>query len=133
MKSAILKTKKGKPLLVAIKNKDGSVTSNRKKVVERCAEFYKELYNSSENRPNVESSFEYPLLEITIDELGHALKQFKNNKVPGEDGIVINVIKEGTDELNKHIFKLFNMWLKKRETPKEWNSAVIILLYKKAT
>ena len=42
----------------------------------------------------------------------------KNNKAPEEDGIVIDVIKEGADELNKHIVKLFNMCLKKSETQK---------------
>ena len=116
---------------MAIKNKDGIVTSNREKVVERCAEYYKELYYSSESRPNLEGSAENPLPEITLDELSHALKQMKNNKAPGEDGIVIDVIKEGADEINKHIVNLFNMCLQKRETPKEWNNALIILLHKK--
>src|SRR5271154_2151023 len=44
LKSATLKTKEGKSLMVAIRNKDGSITTDRDKIVERCAEFYRELY-----------------------------------------------------------------------------------------
>src|SRR5438477_11228144 len=39
LKSAKLKTKEDKSLMEAIRNKDGSITTDRDKVVERCAEF----------------------------------------------------------------------------------------------
>jgi hypothetical protein len=42
LKAASLKVKQGKSLMVAIRNKDGSITTDREKIVERCAEFYKE-------------------------------------------------------------------------------------------
>ncbi len=44
LKSARLKTKEGKSLMVAVRNKYGSITIDRNRIVERCAEFYKELY-----------------------------------------------------------------------------------------
>ena len=43
LKAAKLKVQQGKSLLVAIRNKNGSITTDRDKIVDRCAEFYKEL------------------------------------------------------------------------------------------
>ena len=56
----------------------------------------------------------------------------KNNKAPGEDGILIDV-KEGADELNKHIVKLFNMCLKKEKHQKNGIVQKSYCCIKKAT
>src|SRR5277367_2889726 len=55
----------------------------------------------------------------------------KNNKAPGDDGIVIDIIKEGGQELYQHIAKLFTNCLSKHKTPEAWNNSIIILLHKK--
>ena len=55
----------------------------------------------------------------------------KNNKAPGEDGVVIDIIKEGGEVLYKQLSKLFTNCLKLRTIPTAWNNATIILLHKK--
>ena len=133
LKAAQLKMKEGRSLMVAIKTKDGSVTTNRDSIVERCAEFYKELYSSTADRPNIPptTGTDDPIPEILSWEVQYAITQMKNNKAPGDDEIVIDVIKEGGPELCRHIAKLFTNCLRKRKTPEAWNNAVITLLHKK--
>src|SRR5271163_2762877 len=92
LKSAQLKTKEGRPLMVAIKSKDGSITTNRDSIVERCAEFYKELYSSTADRYNIPdtTATDDPIPEVLSWEVQHAIKQIKNNKAPSDDEIVID-------------------------------------------
>ena len=68
--------------------------------------------------------------EVLSVEVQHAVKQMKNNKAPGEDGVVIDIIKEGGEVLYKQLSKLFTNCLKLRTIPTAWNNA-IILLHKK--
>src|SRR5271154_5767781 len=58
LKSAKLKMKEGRSLMVAIRNKGGSITTDRDKIVERCAEFYRELYSSTTDRTTIQTSTE---------------------------------------------------------------------------
>src|SRR3977135_3525787 len=95
LKSAKLKTKEGKSLMVAIQNKDGSITTNRDKIVERCAEFYRELYSSTADRPTIQTSAEDSVPEVLSAEVQHAVKQMKNNKGTGDGGGEIDIVKEG--------------------------------------
>ena len=69
--------------------------------------------------------------DVLIEEVYHAVKQMKNSKAPGEDGVVIDIIKEGGFQLYKHIARLFTSCLVTRKIPQSWNNAVIILLHKK--
>ena len=46
--------------------------------------------------------------EITIGEVEKAIRQLKNNKVPGEDGVFPEMFKEYEDELPLVLVKLFN-------------------------
>ena len=131
LKSAKLKTKEGKSLMVAIRNKDGSITTDRDKIVERCAEFYRELYSSTADRPTIQTSAEDSVPEVLSAEVQHAVKQMKNNKAPGDDGVVIDIVKEGGEVLYKQLSRLFTNCLRQRTIPKEWNNAIIILLHKK--
>ena len=131
LKTAKLKTKQGKSLMVAIRNKDGSITTDRDKIVERCAEFYRELYSSTTNRPTIQTPAEDSVPEVLCAEVQHAVKQMKNNKAPGDDGVVIDIVKEGGEVLFKQLSRLFTNCMRQRTTPKEWNNAIIILLHKK--
>jgi endonuclease/exonuclease/phosphatase family metal-dependent hydrolase len=131
LKAASLKVKQGKSLMVAIRNKDGSITTDRDKIVERCAEFYKELYSSTRDRPRIQTSNDNTIQEVLSTEVCHAIKQMKNNKAPGPDGMVIDIIKEGGHELFQHIARLFTNCLSTRKIPEDWNNAIIILLHKK--
>jgi Reverse transcriptase (RNA-dependent DNA polymerase) len=131
LKSAKLKIKEGKSLMVAIRNKDGSITTDRDKIVERCAEFYKELYGSTAERPTIQTSPGDSVPEVLSAEVQHAVKQMKSNKAPGDDGVVIDIIKEGGEVLYKQLSRLFTNCLKHRTIPSEWNNAIIILLHKK--
>src|SRR5438552_2448862 len=131
LKAARFNIKEGKSLIAAIRNKDGSITTNRDKIIERCAKFYKELYSSTTDRPNPPTTDDEPIPEILDCEVLHAMRQMANNKAPGEDGIVIYTMKLGGDVICKHMAKLFNNCLSKRKTPEVWNNAAIILLHKK--
>ena len=84
LKSAKLKTKEGKSLMVAVRNKDGSIATDRDKIVKRCAEFYMELYSSTSERPTIQTSVEDSVPKVLITEIQHAVKHMKNNKAPQE-------------------------------------------------
>ena len=131
LKSAKLKTEEGKSLMVAIRNKDGSITTHRDKIVERCAEFYRELYTSTPDRLTILSSENDSIPEVLTVEVQHAVKQMKNNKAPGDDGIVIDILKEGGELLYKQLSRLFTNCLRQRTISTQWNNAIIILLHKK--
>ena len=52
LKAARLNIRYGKRQMVAIKAEDGTIITDRNKIVERCAEFYSKLYASQMTRPN---------------------------------------------------------------------------------
>ena len=131
LKSAKLKTKEDKSLMLAVRNNDGGVTTDRDKIVERCAEFYRELYSSTSERPSIQTSVEDPVPDVLITEAQHAVKQMKIIEAPGDDGMVVDIIKEGGEVLYKPISRLFTNYLKQKTIPTRWNNATIILLHKK--
>ena len=131
LKAANAKIRAGRPLMSSIMAADGSLITERRKITERCAEFYSELYNSTEVRPTSSDAKQEPVPEVLLEEVEHAMKQMSNNKAPGQDGIPIDVIKQGGPKIFKRIAQLFTRCLNERKTPLDWNNAVIILLHKK--
>ena len=88
------------------------------------------MYSSTKDRPKIPTSLEGLVQDVLVEEVYHAVKQKKNSKAPGEDGIIIDIIKEGGFQLYKHIARLFTSCLVTRKIPQSWNNAVIILLQK---
>ena len=95
--------------MVAIRNKDSSVTTDRDKIVDRCAEFYK-----SARVHSIPTSIEEAVQEVLSTE-AMQLSKCRITKEPGADGVVIDIIKEGRDQLNKHIAILFTSCLSTRK------------------
>ena len=55
----------------------------------------------------------------------------KKGKSPGEDGISVDILKIGGEEMIRALTKLFTNCFKHRKIPDQWNNAIVILLHKK--
>ena len=86
------KEKEGcKVLIPALQEQNGTITTNRERILERCAEFYEYLYKDAAQNIRKEKAEDVP--PILDSEIEHAMKSMKNNKARGEDQIVIIIIR----------------------------------------
>ncbi|XP_046863217.1 uncharacterized protein LOC124456959 [Xenia sp. Carnegie-2017] len=69
-----------KALIQALKEKDGKVTTDRKRILERCAEFYQALYEDPSQNIQLRPAEETPV--IMKCEVEKAIHQMKNGKSP---------------------------------------------------
>jgi hypothetical protein len=131
MKSVRANALYNKKRIVALKAEDGSIITDRRQILGRCADFYRKLYSSNVERPNLETSTGEHLPPVMTSEVDSALKHMKRNKAPGPDGIMIDTIKEGGSEVTEQLARLFTSCIKHGSVPQIWNNAAIILLHKK--
>ena len=79
--------------MMSLKEEDGSITTNRECILERCAEFYDKLYEDTvQNIAKMETK---EVLSILISEVERVLSQMKSSKAPVEDRIVVEMIRAG--------------------------------------
>lgn len=82
-----------------LKDKHGNLATNREEILAIFESFYSELYKEYENNtitstnPWVLNQGSEEIPEITIGGFKKGLKEMKNNKSPGEDGLHIDSIK----------------------------------------
>ena len=79
-----------KALTQALKEKDGRETTDRKRILKRCAEFYQELYEDPSKNIQKTPAEETP--QISTGEVEKTVQQMKNGKSPKEDHVVIEMI-----------------------------------------
>ena len=92
-----------------LRERNGEIISNRRRLVERVQEFYQELYDSKVDLEPVEiSQEERTEPPILSSEVRHVIKTMKPGKAPGEDKITVDMLKEGGEELDQALAKLYN-------------------------
>lgn len=105
-------------------------------VINVWKEHFEELLNGEVNKEmdmdisvyqNVQPKVENPSLEEVIQ----AIKEMKNYKAPGSDGISSEMLKAGGIELASQLHKLIEDIWEKEEMPLDWEEAVIVPLHKK--
>ena len=131
VKAARRKVMDGKKLMVAIRDNNGNIITDRGKIVQRCAGFYGKLYSSTIDRPTTSRTHRHPVPQVTCSEVENALKYMSNGKVPGPDGLVIELIKESGPEVWKRLAALFSKCIESSTVPSDWNEGSIVLLHKK--
>ena len=117
---------------------DGTKIVDREEILIRVHEFYSDLYKDISGTHSLlilddglECTNDDKFPEITQDEVEFSLRNFKNGKSPGEDGIQSELLKLGGEEIHKVLAKLYNECLKQRKIPATWNNATMILIFKK--
>lgn len=110
----------------------------RKDIITTATEFYKNLY-SYNHTATTRSIYTHTTKDdsgITIKlidekEVIETIKKLKLDKSPGSDNITNEALKFANLILAAPLAELFNLILKKSETPKQWSESNIILIYKK--
>ena len=68
---------------------------------------------------------------ITQTEVANAVKQLKNLKSPGIDGITAELIKSGGTMMVKILVKLFNQVIESEVPPRDWSRMMVTPIHKK--
>nr|XP_013189558.1 unnamed protein product [Amyelois transitella] len=127
----------GCQVIAKLKNKDGNLIVDRLQVLKVIEHYYSNLYAQKTNEPDhtnrltIRNVGSEDIPEITKEEVMFALSKLKNGKASGEDGILPEMLKEGGEKLLDALIVLFNRCLHSGDLPEGWNSAVVIILYKK--
>ena len=126
-------TRKATPRMGSLKAREGHIIADGEEIKNRWKEYTEELY-SEDKRVKKEfvdvTEFEKEP-EVMEAEVEWAIKQLKDNKAPGQDGIPIELIKAGDDAMIKTITKICNNIWTTGKWPDDWKSSVFIPIFKK--
>jgi hypothetical protein len=70
---------------------------------------------------------------ITMEELDKAVKHVKNRKSPRLDNLPMELFKFGGNDFKAHIVQLFNNTVDNSQIPQEWETGIVIDIYKKGS
>ncbi|XP_063635113.1 uncharacterized protein LOC134805838 [Cydia splendana] len=130
----------GQSQLTKLKREDGSIASSKAEVLGEIERFYGQLYTSiakpvdslvGDPRAKLSRHYTEDIPDISLYEIRMALKQLKNNKAPGKDGITSELLRAGGTPVLKVLQKLFNSVLSEGITPETWNRGEVVLFFKK--
>lgn len=140
--AAVKRIKKDfQPRTAGCRNETGAIVISEREVMEKWANHFKILLNKeqqehivletiheidAENNQNAEQD-DIP----TINEVGEAIKKMRNNRSPGEDDIVAELIKYGGDALRKTLHEIIKEIWKYERMPESWNMGIICPIHKK--
>ena len=130
----------GQSQLTELKTDDGRILSAKPELLREIESFYGQLYTSTSkpvvdlaNDPRARLTRHYTedIPDVSLYEIRMALKQLKNNKAPGDDGITAELLKAGGKPVLKALQKLFNSVILEGKTPQAWCRGVVVLFFKK--
>lgn len=71
------------------------------------------------------------ILSLELEGNTEAIGKMKNNKAPGGDRILENLLKKGSESLQKELYGLFLSILYEEKISNQWKKRVLCPLYKK--
>ena len=118
----------------SVKDKNGKILHEKQDICNRWKEYISELYSET-SHPDVSlnSTVDHSELEpdILIDEVREAIKNLKNKKAPGEDGVVSEMLKASGETGVNLMHRICCLIWKERKWPASWKKSVMVTLHKK--
>ena len=119
-----------------VKDKDGNNIPNEEQQRSRWKEHFEELLNRPEprNPPDIEAADIDLLIDCntpTKAEIYMAIKQLRNGKAPGPDGIPAEALKIDLETSVEMLYPLFMKIWEEEQVPSEWKEGYLIKIPKK--
>ena len=126
-----IKTVKKRKLIVQMVDRDGNRQTDRKAIADIFAEFYKELYSSTQQTTTTDITGTTIVTPFTLIELTQALKSLKRNRCADTNGIRAEMLKESGKHLLDKLLELYNAILNgNMEPPASWKHSVVSVIHK---
>ena len=116
-----------------IKDREGNVLTDARRVMGRWKEYFEELMNvENEREARVEevTIVDHKVAQISKSEVGKALKRMKSGKAVGRDDIPVEVWKCLGETAVDFLTRLFNRILESETMPEEWRRSVMVPIFK---
>ena len=110
---------------------------NTKEKLEIWKEYFNKLLNTEEPRELIKkgnkeiSEVAVEVEELTIEDVKKAIRNLKNNKVAGTDGIHLELIKYGGNKLLNRMYELVTQIWEEERIPEEWKKTIIVPIHKR--
>ena len=130
---------------IGYKDKEGEIISDSRQNLQRWMEHFKEQLNPI--RDEEEDTEEEEKLEQerrfvnkrgkneeetpSKEEIERVIKRMKNNKVPGEDGIIVELISQAGSDMREKMYKVIKQIWEEEEMPNKWRVGILHPLHKK--
>jgi len=109
---------------------------NTKEKAEIWIEYFDKLLNTEEPRELIKkgnkemSKIEVEVEELNIEDVKKAIRNLKNNKEAGTDGIHPELIRYGGNKLLKRMYELLRQIWAEERIPEEWTETIIVPIHK---
>ncbi|XP_062704877.1 uncharacterized protein LOC134287218 [Aedes albopictus] len=123
------------------RDKEGSLLTDKREVIERWKQHFDEHLNGEENvgtedqgsggNDYVGAAEDGNEPTPTLREVKDAIHQLKNNKAAGKDGIAAELIKMGPEKLATCLHQLVVKIWETEQLPEEWKEGIICPIHKK--
>ena len=122
---------------VAIKDKDGKLLTDAQQVTRRWKDYMEDLYNAKDKPSAVDLE---PMEQVTFDNIGPfiireevlaAIKEMKNNKAEGVDGIPVEMLKCLGDRATEMFVNVCQRIYDTGEWPEDFLESVVVPMEKK--
>jgi hypothetical protein len=114
----------------------GTMITEERQVINQFKEHFEDLLNRPSIGLDLNPSEDCLTAEIDInapkyEEIENLFKRLKNNKAPGENSIVAELLKKGGTMLVSKIAEVIKTVWKTETIPEEWKTAIICPIFKK--
>ncbi|KAJ8012365.1 hypothetical protein DPEC_G00041950 [Dallia pectoralis] len=117
----------------AVYSKDGTLLTSTDDVIGRWKEHFEELLNPTYTPSSIEAELEADggSSSVSLGEVAEVVKQLHSDKAPGTDEIRPEMLKALGGEGLSWLTRLFNIAWKSGTVPEEWQTGVVVPLFKK--
>jgi hypothetical protein len=127
---------------VVLKNEAGEIISGDEQTAEWCKVYFEKLYNEGFTAGNSDNGLEdggagtatlsTQLEHVpSIEEVRKCLSKLKSGKAAGSSGIVAEMLKAGGHLVEEKLWKFFRRVWNEVDVPKDWESGIVMPLFKK--
>jgi hypothetical protein len=106
--------------------------------IDRWVQYYQNVH--TENRPEYEGTknitpmqMDGEIVEVSEARVRKAVRELRNGKSCGPEGVYAEVLKHGTDKLIKMLTWVLNRCLNGEEVPQQWKVAYISSIHRKGS
>jgi len=118
-----------------IRSKKGELAVNTNEKAEIWKEYFDKLLNTEEPRElNKKGNKEISEVEVevlTTEDVKKTIRNLKNNKAAGTDGIHLELIKYRGNKLLNRMYELVRQIWEEERIPEEWKETIIVPIHKR--